>query len=73
MTPRPTYVNANLTKEQKEQVQCLAHEFIDCFAWEYVEMPGLGRDLAEHHLPIKLGFKPYWQPPRILVLLFTHR
>jgi hypothetical protein len=62
--PRPTYMNANLTKEQKEQVWCLTHEFIDCFAWEYVEMPGLGRDLVEHHLPIKPGFKPYRQPPR---------
>jgi hypothetical protein len=27
-------------------------------------MPGLGRELVEHKLPIKLGFKPYRQPPR---------
>jgi hypothetical protein len=27
-------------------------------------MPGLGRDLVEHRLPIKPGFKPYRQPPR---------
>ena len=27
-------------------------------------MPGLSRDLVEHHLPIKAGFKPYKQPAR---------
>jgi hypothetical protein len=62
--PRPTYMNANLMKEQKEQVRSLTHEFSDCFNWECVEMLGLGRDLVEHHLPIKPGFKPYRQPPR---------
>jgi hypothetical protein len=63
-TPRPTYMNANLPKEQKEHVRCLIQEFIDCFAWEYTEIPDLGRDLVEHRLPIKSGFKPYKQPPR---------
>ena len=27
-------------------------------------MPGLSRDLVEHHLPIKVGFRPYKQPAR---------
>ena len=27
-------------------------------------MPGLSRDLIEHRLPIKAGFKPYKQPAR---------
>jgi hypothetical protein len=27
-------------------------------------MPGLSRDLVEHRLPIKLGFRPYKQPRR---------
>ena len=31
---------------------------------EYSEMPGLSRDLVEHRLPIKAGFKPYKQPAR---------
>jgi hypothetical protein len=25
-------------------------------------MSGLSRELVEHHLPIKFGFKPYKQP-----------
>ena len=27
-------------------------------------MAGLSRDLVDHHLPIKGGFKPYKQPAR---------
>ena len=27
-------------------------------------MPGLSRDLVEHQLPIKAGFRPYKQPSR---------
>jgi hypothetical protein len=27
-------------------------------------MPGLSRDLVEHRLPIKPGFRPYKQPRR---------
>jgi hypothetical protein len=30
-----------------------------CFAWDYTEMPELSRELVEHHLPIKAGFRPY--------------
>jgi hypothetical protein len=62
--PRPMYVNTNLSREQKDKVRLLAHQFIDIFAWEYTKMPSLGRDLVEHRLPIKEGFKPFKQPPR---------
>jgi hypothetical protein len=30
-----------------------------CFAWNYTEMPGLSRELIEHQLPIKAGFRSY--------------
>jgi hypothetical protein len=62
--PRPTYINANLPKEQKDKVRFLAREFINCFALNYTEMLGLGKDLVEHRLPIKEGFRPFKQPPR---------
>jgi hypothetical protein len=50
---RPTYINVNLTVEQKEQVVVLMNEFIDCFAWEYTEMSGLSHEVVEHTLSIK--------------------
>jgi hypothetical protein len=70
---RPTYIIANLSELQKEQVRGLITEFIDCFAWEYTEMPGLSRDLVEHKLPIKPEFRPFKQAPRSFnPLLHSH-
>jgi hypothetical protein len=59
---RPTFMNAMLDEEQKRIVCELFKGFIDYFAWEYIEMPGLDRGLVEHRLPIKQGFCPYRQP-----------
>ena len=62
--PRPTFVNANLSNDCKADLIKLLKEYVDCFAWEYSEMPGLSRDLVEPRLPIKAGFRPYKQPSR---------
>ena len=62
--PRPTFVNKNLSVEYKADLVNLLKEYVDCFASEYHEMPGLSRDLVEHRLPIKAGFIPYKQPVR---------
>ena len=62
--PRPTFVNANLSDDCKADLIKLLKEYVDCFAWEYSEMPDLSRNLVEHQLPIKAGFRPYKQPSR---------
>jgi hypothetical protein len=46
------------------EVESLLKKFVDCFDWEYTEVPGLDRDLVEHRLPTKQGFRPYKQPAR---------
>ena len=51
--PRPTFVNKNLKADYKVVLIELLKEYVDCFAWEYHEMPGLSRELVEHRLPIK--------------------
>uniref|UniRef100_J3MEC9 Uncharacterized protein n=1 Tax=Oryza brachyantha TaxID=4533 RepID=J3MEC9_ORYBR len=61
---KPTFINKNMTADCKIKVIRLLREYVDCFAWEYNEMPGLSRELVEHRLPIKSGFRPYKQPPR---------
>jgi hypothetical protein len=58
---QPTYLNINLTEGQKRKVLELLKEFTNCFGWCYTEMPGLSKELVEHRLPIKKGFKPYRQ------------
>jgi hypothetical protein len=60
----PTYMKAELYEEQKNKMSSLLQEFSDCFAWAYTEMPGLSRELVEHTLPIKRGFRPHKQPGR---------
>ena len=45
--------------EYKANLINLLKKYVDCFAWEYHEMSGLSRDLVEHRLPIKTGFRPY--------------
>ena len=61
---RPTFVNANLSDDCNAGLIKLLKEYVDYFAWEYSEMPGLSRDLVEHRLPIKAGIRPYKQPSR---------
>jgi hypothetical protein len=62
--PRPTYVNKNLDADYKGEIIRIVKEYVDCFAWEYHEMPGLSQELVEHWLPIKASFKPHKQPAR---------
>jgi hypothetical protein len=61
--PRTTFISANLDPSFREELIKLLKEHKDCFAWDYLEMPGLDRSIVEHRLPIKPGFRPYKQPP----------
>jgi hypothetical protein len=61
---RPTFVNKNLDPLFKSDLIKLLKEYIDCFEWNYNEIPDLSRNLVEHHLRIKPGFRPYKQPRR---------
>jgi hypothetical protein len=60
---RPTYISAHLTLEQKKMCQLLKG-YTCCFAWDYIEMPELSRELVAHRLPIKAGFRPYKKAPQ---------
>jgi hypothetical protein len=62
--PRPIFISANWDSSLRKELIKLLKEYKDCFAWDYLEMPGLDRSIVEHQLPIKPGFKPYKQPPR---------
>jgi hypothetical protein len=62
ITPRPTFVNKNMSLVHKGSIIKLLRDYADCFTWNYREMPGLSRELVEHRLPIKSGFRPYKQP-----------
>jgi hypothetical protein len=58
-TPRPTFVNKTLETDPRNEMIGLLKEYSDCFAWNYTEMPRLSREIVEHRLPIKFGFRPF--------------
>jgi hypothetical protein len=64
VTPRPTFISKNLNADYKSNLVELLREYINCFAWNYQEMSALSRDLVEHQLPIKVGFRPFKQHAR---------
>jgi hypothetical protein len=41
ITPQPTFVNKNMSLEHKDAVIKLVRDYVDCFTWNYREMPGL--------------------------------
>ena len=57
-------INKWLSLEEKAKLIAVLKSNKECFAWSYNELTGLSRDLVEHRLPIKPGFKPHIQPSR---------
>jgi hypothetical protein len=41
ITPRPTFINKNMSLEHKDAIIKLLRDYVNCFAWNYREMPGL--------------------------------
>jgi hypothetical protein len=41
ITPRPTFVNKNMSLEHKDAIINLFKDYVDYFTWNYCEMPGL--------------------------------
>jgi hypothetical protein len=59
ITPPPAFANRNMSLEHKYAVIKLLRDYVDYFTWNYREMSSLSRELIEHRLPIKSGFRPY--------------
>jgi hypothetical protein len=43
-TPMPTFVNKNMSLEDKNAILKSLKDYVDCFAWNYREMPELSRE-----------------------------
>jgi hypothetical protein len=59
--PWPTFISKKFDPSLREPMIALVKEYSDCFAWDYIEMPGLDRSIVEHRLPLKKGFWPFQQ------------
>jgi hypothetical protein len=62
--PWPTFISKKLDPSLREPMIALLKEYSDCFAWDYMEMPGLDRSFVEHQLLLKKGFQPFQQRAR---------
>ncbi|XP_072086771.1 uncharacterized protein [Arachis hypogaea] len=65
---RITYICKGLVDPFRTELFHLLHEFKDCFAWDYHEMPGLDCSLIEHRLALKPNARPVKQTPRRFTL-----
>jgi hypothetical protein len=73
ITPRPTFVNKNMSLEHKYAIIKLLRNYINYFALNYHEMSDLSRELVEHRLSIKIGFRSYKQTSRRFNPIFHDR
>ncbi|KAM2174460.1 hypothetical protein ACFX1Q_033977 [Malus domestica] len=62
--PRPIQISGLLEIDDRARIVSLLHEYKYCFAWHYMEIPGLDSTLVEHKMPIKEGYKPVKQAPQ---------
>jgi len=59
--PKPIFMSKSLSPSEKEDLISLVREYIDVFAWNYKDMPGLDPQVAMHRLNINLDVKPVKQ------------
>ncbi|KAM0875517.1 hypothetical protein ACQ4PT_036740 [Festuca glaucescens] len=70
--PRPTFVSATLTEEEREGYRSFLMEYRDCFAWNYKEMPGLDPRVATHKLAIDPHHRPVVKGQALAEFLAAH-
>src|SRR4051812_47632347 len=64
VTPKPIFVGEALSPGEREDHIKLIREYIDVFAWNYEDMPGLDPQVATHQLNINPEKKPFKLPQR---------
>jgi hypothetical protein len=55
------HLSAKVDPSLREPMIALLKEYSNCFAWDYMEMPGLDRSIIKHRLPLKKGFRLFQQ------------
>ena len=64
--PKYISISHDLTPEERKKFERILTKRKVVFAWSYEDMPGLDRDIVEHHIPIHLEAKPIKQKLRRL-------
>ena len=64
--PKYISISHDLTPDEREKFERILIKRKVVFAWSYKDMPGLDRDIAEHHIPIYPEARPVKQKLRRL-------
>ena len=59
--PKYICISHDLTPNEREKFERILTKIKVVFGWSYEDMPGLDRDIAEHHIPIHLEARPIKQ------------
>ena len=62
--PKPIFISDGLSPSEKKDLISLVQEYIDVFAWNYEDMPGLDPRVVMHRLNINTDVKPVRQQQR---------
>ena len=62
--PKPIFISESLSPSEKKDLISLVREYIDVFAWNYEDIPGLDPRVAMHRLNINTDVKPVKQQQR---------
>ena len=66
-------ISHDLTPDERKNFQRILTKRKVVFAWSYEDMPGLDRDIAEHHIPIYPEARPVKQKLRRLRPKWTEK
>ena len=55
---RTIRVNKSLSKDFKEKLSKLLHEFEDVFAWDHTKLTGADPKVCQHRIPLRTDAKP---------------
>ena len=66
-------ISHDLTPEERKNFERILTKRKVVFAWSYEDMPGLDRDIAEHHIPTYPEAKPIKQKFHRLRLEWTEK
>lgn len=53
--PKLVYLTKDLTQEEENELLDFLREFLDCFAWRYIDMKGIPIETVKHTIPIMEG------------------
>ena len=71
--PKYISISHDLTLDERKKFERILTKKKVVFAWSYEDMPGLDREIAEHHIPTYPEAKPVKQKLRRLRLEWTEK